>query len=337
MKLHQKYYKLHTWLEKLYINYNEVLLTTYKLHKKESDYMNAAIDLGTTFIKLHNGEKFPSGVSKKVYDMATTVMTIDNMSYTMELFNNYDANSNKSLNKNVKLNYLLALHKVTQGTLGIYKNVIVPLPAKQWDNEESVQMYKNLLTLDNSIDITVNGVTKEIFVDNVGIVPEDFYAYYTEEVNNERFNGNRTLLLGIGSWNSNQYLIENDNIIKSNSNEMGCLKVFVEVAETVNAKYNSDIKVVEVYKTLTEGLSYEGKIIDIKPLVKDILMQYCSDYYQDIKNKFSVKTIPYVICIGGGSIVLSEYLREYIPHLDLINNAQNVAVKGMKYMIGDCA
>jgi len=291
--------------------------------------MYAAIDLGTTFIKPHNGEIFPSGVSEVVYDMATSVMTVDGKSYTMELYNNYDTNSNKSLNKNVKLNYLLALHKITDGDMGIYKDVIVPLPAKQWDNEDSVKMYKELLRLDNSVIVDVNGVQKEIYVDNVGIVPEDFYAYHTEEVNKERFNGDKVLLIGIGSWNSNQYLIDNDNIDKSSSNEMGCLKVFIDIVERIND---------EVYKTLIKGLSYKGQLIDIRPFVKDIFMDYSKKFYIDVKNKFSVDTIPHVICIGGGSLVMYEYLCNYIPHLELIDNAQNVAVKGMKLMLDvNCA
>lgn len=299
--------------------------------------MNAAIDLGTTFVKPHNGEIFASGISEKVYDLAKNVMTIGNKSYTMELYNNYETNSNKSLNKNVKLNYLYALHKITKDNVGIYSDVVVPLPAKQWDNSESVEMYKKLLKIEDIITVDVNGVKKDIYVDNVGIVPEDFYAYYTEEVNNERFNGDKVLLLGIGSWNSNQYLIDNDNIEKSSSNEMGCLKIYIDIVERINAKYNSNIKIEEIYKILTKGLVYRGDIIDIKPLTKDIFMDYCKNFYIDIKNKFSVDTIPYVVCIGGGGIVLSEYLREYIPHLELIRNAQNVAVKGMMYMLGDCA
>lgn len=298
--------------------------------------MYASIDLGTTRIKDHLGNCYASGISEKIYDMANYVMTIDNKKYTMELWNenaNYDINSNKALNRNVKLNFLYALHKITSDEMGIYRDVVVGLPAKQYDNEESVAMYKKLLSFEDPILVDVNGLRRELYVDNVGIVPEDFPAYYTEEVNHKRFNGERVLMIGIGGFNSNQYLIENDEIIKSDSNEMGCLRLFSDIQSIVNSKYNSDIKLEEVYKVLTKGLPYKGEYIDIRPFVKEVIMDYCKKFYNNLKLKFSVDTIPYVIAVGGGSIVLSQYLCEYIPHIELINNAQNVSAKGMQNML----
>ncbi|MDD4778975.1 MAG: hypothetical protein PHT02_00030 [Tissierellia bacterium] len=151
----------------------------------------AGIDLGTTYSKLHTGEIFASGISEKVYDMANNVMTIDGKKYTMELFSenaSYDMNSNKVLNRNIKLNFLYSLHKLATNNMGIYKDVLVNLPAKQWENESSVNMYKKLLQFDNSVLVDVNGELKELYVDSIGVVPEDFPSYFTEEVNNTRFN-----------------------------------------------------------------------------------------------------------------------------------------------------
>lgn len=297
----------------------------------------ASIDIGTTCVKLHNGEKFSSGVSQNVYDMATKVLTLEGKKYMMELYTgktNYDINSNKALNKNARLNYLYALHKLTKGNMGIFKDVVVPLPAKQYENEESVAMYKDLLTLDNSVFVDVNGETKEIYVDTLGIVPEDFPAYYTEEVNSERFNGKKVLLIGIGGFNSNQYLIHNDDVMLADSDEKGCLGVFSQVASLINSRYNANIEKEEVYEVLRDGLPYKGKYIDVKPTAKEIIMPYCKEMYNNLKIKFAIDTVPNIIAVGGGSIVLSEYLREYIPHLELIKNAQNVAAKGMRYMLG---
>lgn len=88
-----------------------------------------AIDLGTTSTKIHTGEIFASGVRDTVYSMANNVMTFNGKKYTMELFNekvNYDINSDKSLNRNIQLNYYYALHKMTSDEelylTGNYKN-----------------------------------------------------------------------------------------------------------------------------------------------------------------------------------------------------------------------
>lgn len=296
----------------------------------------AGIDLGTTYSKLHTGEIFASGVSEKVYDMAQNVMSVGSKRYTMELFSenaSYDMNSNKALNRNIKLNFLYSLHKLATDDMGIFKDVLVNLPAKQWENESSVNMYKKLLEFDNSVFVDVNGEQKEIYVDTIGVVPEDFPSYFTEEVNNIRFNKRRVLLIGIGSFNSNQYLIKNDEIEESDSNEMGCLRIFQKVASAINSVHNTNVKKESVYDLMQNGLFKDGEIIDIASIANEIIYPECEKFTQEMKLRWDINTIPNVIVVGGGSIVLKPYLCKYIPHLELINNAQNVAAKGMKYML----
>jgi hypothetical protein len=294
------------------------------------------LDLGTTFSKLHTGEIFASGISEKVYDMAQNVMTVDGKRYTMELFSenaSYDMNSNKALNRNIKLNFLYSLHKLADKDMGIFKDVLVNLPAKQWENESSVKMYKKLLEFDNSVFVDVNGEQKELYVDSIGVVPEDFPAYFTEEVNNARFNKRKVLLIGIGSFNSNQYLIKNDEIEESDSNEMGCLRIFQKVASAINSVHNTNVKKEGVYDVMQNGLFKDGEVIDITSIANEIIYPECEKFAQEMKLRWSINNISNVICVGGGSIVLKPYLCKYIPHLELINNAQNVAAKGMKYML----
>lgn len=296
----------------------------------------AGIDLGTTNTKLHTGEIFASGINEMVYDMARNVMTIDGKRYTMELFSenaNYDMNSNKALNRNIKLNFLYSLHKLADKDMGIFKDVLVNLPAKQWENESTIDMYKKLLQFDNSILVDVNGEQKELYVDSIGVVPEDFPAYFTEEVNNIRFNKKRVLLIGIGSFNSNQYLIKNDEIEESDSNEMGCLRIFQKVASAINSVHNTNVKKEEVFETMRDGLFKDGNVVDITSIANEIIYPECEKFAQEMKLRWSINNIPNVIAVGGGSIVLKPYLCKYIPHLELIDNAQNVAAKGMKYIL----
>jgi hypothetical protein len=294
------------------------------------------LDLGTTFSKLHTGEIFASGISEKVYDMAQNVMTVDGKRYTMELFSenaSYDMNSNKALNRNIRLNFLYSLHKLADKDMGIFKDVLVNLPAKQWENESSVKMYKKLLEFDNSVFVDVNGEQKELYVDSIGVVPEDFPAYFTEEVNNARFNKRKVLLIGIGSFNSNQYLIKNDEIEESDSNEMGCLRIFQKVASAINSVHNTNVKKESVYDVMQNGLFKDGEVIDITSIANEIIYPECEKFTQEMKLRWSIDTIQNVIMVGGGGLVLRPYLCKYIPHLELINNAQNVAAKGMKYML----
>ena len=94
-----------------------------------------AIDLGTTYTKTHLGHVFASGVSETIHNMANNVMSINNKQYSMEQLNeksDYDTNSDKSLNSNIRLNYLYGLHKITTDKEGMYTGVVINAPASQW-------------------------------------------------------------------------------------------------------------------------------------------------------------------------------------------------------------
>lgn len=300
---------------------------------------STCIDMGTTIIKPLHASMFASGIREDLYDMAKNVMSIGNKKYTMELFNenaDYDTNSNKALNKNIKLNFLYALYKSTTDNLGLFKTVMVGLPAKQWEKDSVVQQYKDVLTPTDSVVVGVNGLDKEIYIEDIIVVPEDSPAYYAKETQNERFNGDRVLLVGIGSFNSNQYLFENDEYIDFDSNEKGCLKVFQKMASEINAEYNTDIKTEQIYNVLTKGLFINGERVPIASIIDEIGYEFAKDFYRTIKLRWDIKTIPYVELCGGGSIVLNKYLKEYIPHLELLPNAQTIAVKGMEELLRMC-
>jgi hypothetical protein len=295
--------------------------------------------MGTTIIKPLHAPMFASGIREDLYDMAKNVMMIGNKKYTMELFNenaDYDTNSNKALNKYIKLNFLYALYKSTSESLGLFKNVMVGLPAKQWEKDSVVQQYKDALNISDSVVVSVNGISKEIYVEEILVVPEDMPSYYALETNNERFNGDRTLLVGIGSFNSNQYLFENDEYIDFESNEKGCLKVFQKMASEINAEYNTDIKTEQIYTILTKGLFINGERVPIASIIDEIGYEYAKDFHRTLKLRWDVKTIPFIELLGGGSIVLNKYIKEYIPHVELLPNAQTIAVKGMEELLRMC-
>lgn len=180
----------------------------------------AGIDLGTTYTKTHTGLTFASGVSDKYTDMANNVLTVHNRNYAMGLFNkksDYGINLNKTLNPNVRLNYLYALWQLTSGDIGHFKSVVVGLPAGQWKAGLVTNDFKTLLSIKEPITVRVNGKDKIIQVDNVGIVPEGAGAYYA--IDYSKFKCAKTLLLDWGGLTLNSCLFQNDELVDVDTNE----------------------------------------------------------------------------------------------------------------------
>lgn len=203
--------------------------------------MYGAIDLGTTFIKTHLGDIFPSGISTTIHNMSNNVMIIDNIQYAMEQLNEksmYDTNTSKFLNSNLRLNYLYALHKISTESTN-YKGIVVNCPASQWKNDDNIKKLKDILNTTEKITINVNGTIKDIAVNEIVVIPEDSAIYYTNEIDHEKFNRRRVLIVGLGSWNMNSILFENDEIIDMDTDEIGCLRIFKDIASHINTNYNS--------------------------------------------------------------------------------------------------
>jgi hypothetical protein len=294
------------------------------------EILNPAIDFGTVATKLHTGEIFPSGYSEIIYNMASQVMTVDGKKYAMALFNEkaqYDTNSDKSLNKNIRLNYLYSLHKLTKDDIGIYTGALVSLPALQWKNDNIVARYKKIFEFENNVPklVDLNGVSKELYVDDVEVVPEDSMAYYSDLMQSERFNKRRVLIVGLGSFNMNQILYENDEMIDCDTVEIGCLKIFQDMASAINCVSNTNIVREQMHDIYQHGL----KNIDVKTLVKPVGIIYEHQIYRQLKLRWSVDTIPFVILIGGGNIIMADYIKELIPHAELAPNPQVIAALGM--------
>jgi hypothetical protein len=289
----------------------------------------AGIDLGTRFTKTNTEIIFPSGMSQKINNMANNVMTINNEKYSMGVFNekvSYDINVNKTLNKNIKNNFLYGLYLNSPEDLVMYKTVVVGLPASQC-TPENTEEFKRLLTTDDTLDIDVNGFKKTIFVDNVEIVPEGSTAYYA--IDYEKFDKKKVLVLDWGGLTLNQHLFYDDELIDSNTDEFGSLKIYQDMAGKINSEFGTNIKLEEIHEILINGLQYKGKTIPVRETIKDITMSHCENIYKKLKLKWDIDTIQYIPLVGGTSIVMIDYLREYIPHCYLENKPQFLSAIGM--------
>lgn len=296
----------------------------------------AGIDLGTTFIKDHTGNSYPSGISETVY-LSNNVLEIAGKQYAMELFNQkaeYEINLNKRLNKNTKLNFIYALSKLMREQEETFESVMVSLPCSQWKNENTVAEFKEHLNLKTPILIKVNGIELTLKTEMLDILPEGACAYYTKEMNYERFEGRKVLLTDIGGLTINSILFEKDEIIDAHTDELGVLKLYKLMAEKITSETGYNVQLEDMYSILTTGFYIQGNEVPIKEMIQDIALTYCSNIYKHLKLRWSIDTIPFVPLIGAGSITIEEYLKRFIPHVELMPNAQILSAKGMGEMAG---
>jgi actin-like ATPase involved in cell morphogenesis len=299
--------------------------------------MYAGIDLGTTFIKTHTGLVFPSGISEKYTELSTNVMTVGEKTYAMELNHeksNYGINIDKYKNENIRANFIYALYRIGMSDKMIYRNVVVGLPASQWEINDIVEKYKELLAVPEFTPVIVNNIPAEIRVDNICVVPECASAYYAMDY--EQFESMKTLIIDIGGLTINQSLFSNNELMELTTDEDGVLHIYQEMAAEINKHMKSNISLEGMYEIITKGMYHKGMPIDVGAYIDRIADSYCERIYRKLKLKWDVDNIKYVLLIGAGSITMEKYLRKYIPQATLMEDAQFLNARGMYEIAKEC-
>jgi hypothetical protein len=107
-----------------------------------------------------------------------------------------------------------------------------------------------------------------------------------------------------------------------------------DMAEKITTETGYNVQFEDMYRHITKGLFIKGKEVNIKDIIKPIGMSHAQTIYKNLKLKWSLDTIPYVVLVGAGSLCMAEYLKEFIPHAELQPNAQILAALGMGGMAG---
>jgi hypothetical protein len=295
-------------------------------------YKYVATDLGTTFTKDSQGNVYPSGVSEIIYPNAST-LTVDGKKYSMELNTGIDININKGLNKNTRINFLYSLAKMSNYQDTFFENVFVGLPASQWKKMNTVEEFKYYLFPHDCIKVELNGYEIILQVENIDVLPEGSSAYYAKDMQHERFEGRKVLILDWGGLTVNETLFNNDNFIDCHTEELGILKPYQKMAEKITSEIGKNINYLDMFDILRNGLSLNGQKIDITPIISPIALQSCEELYRSLELRWGVSTISFVVGVGASCITMYKYLKEFIPNIELAQNPQTIAVQGMIDMV----
>jgi hypothetical protein len=293
-------------------------------------YENVGLDLGTTYSKDSQGNIYPSGISEIIYPNCNTIV-VDGKKYSMEQKTGIDININKGLNKNTRINFLYSLAKISNYEDTCFNNVFVSLPAIAWKNESTVESFKKYLFPYDDYETTVNynGIDINIQIDNINILPEGFSAYYSSDMDYKKFDGRKVLIIDYGGLTVNEILFENDDFVDCHTDEMGILKTYQKMAQSITTEFGKNINYLDMFDILKNGLFLNGEKINIDTIIEPIALQACEELKRSLELRWNVSYIPYIQCIGASSIIMIKYLKHYIPQSELTPNPQTIAVKGM--------
>jgi hypothetical protein len=294
-------------------------------------YDTVGVDGGTTYMKNSMGDVFPSGVSEIIYPNAK-LFKVNNKCYSMELTSSFDMNINKGLNKNTRVAFLYAMAKMCNYQDTRFKNVLIGIPPNQWENEIVVEQYKKYLFPNSFEVVEIDGFQIIIEIDNIDVVPEGSTAYFAKEMNFNRFGKRKVLIPDWGGLTLNSNLFENNRLIGCHTEELGILKTYQKMANKLTSDLGKNIRYLDMFDILTNGLMVNGKKYEpkeIQEMVESIAIIACEEAYHSLELRWGVSTIPYVPFIGASSITMIEYIKHFIPNVELTPNPQTIAVNGM--------
>ena len=238
-------------------------------------------------------------------DSSREIFEIDGTRYIVEM-----GSFENNLYKYDKKNFINMLH------YGIAKvadsgnvKLISSIPANQY-NAFKDEM-KNKIMSNNKISVTIDGVTKNITIEEVSILPEGYSIYKTtpKEFLTE---GAKTIIIDIGGGTTELILFdEAGRFISGDSINEGLLKLFDKIQSDIQSKYKKLISIEDVRKFVDNKLKVIG-------LNNYTYRQIVNEFGNKLMNLINGK-IPYlmqcnVIVVGGGADKLQDVIKESVSH-----------------------
>ena len=261
------------------------------------------IDKGTTFTKDNEGNIIRSTVKEIDEDILLNnkmVIEMNEKKYIIGESGNYSTDLMKANHENTKI-LVYTIIAMSCKESYIKTDIILGLPVGLYgkQKENMKKLFKN-----TSIDLKVNGKKKLIEINRVEIFPEAAGAFYTQSREN-------ALILDFGGLSIDTALFENNKLKKYSTYSMGTMKLYSKLANRINGDYDLSLTEWDIPKILEEGLFIYGKRQNIN--VDDIIEAHILEIIQRLKLEYDLKVINNILLTGGGSILLEDYIRKYIP------------------------
>ena len=118
--------------------------------------------------------------------------------------------------------------------------------------------------------------------------------------------------------------------------KLGILILQNEIKKKLDSEYGVDIQGYEMGGIIKDKIykKYGQNIEKSSEIIENIMENHVENIKKVMrKNKFNIEGLPYILLVGGGSLVLKEYLRKVFPQAVMISDPVYANVKGF-YEVG---
>jgi hypothetical protein len=218
-----------------------------------------------------------------------------------------------------KLATYYALSKYTE--LREEYRVMVALPLNVYSTLR-VQ-YESYLRSRDYVQLTVDGVKKHIWLQDVKCFPEGPAALYANDP--QRYRDEPIGILDIGSLTVNGCIMQNLNLVKESifTVNAGTIILYSKLQRELNSRYLTNLREYQMQQIVSHGMKGSDE------LIRETITFHLQEIILEMRKKnWPVESIR-ILLTGGGSVLLQEYLSKMLPGSFLGQDPVYDNVKGL--------
>lgn len=289
---------------------------------------NVGLDLGNNFVKVVSGNtnySFPAMVKTGFDEFSEAEryhIVYDDVDYSVGI-GNYNLLRTKYFSLPYKILFLTALAKITKGNTKTNDyNVVISLPVDEFKNKELRKKIKETVLSWGTEQITVDGVTRNINIQNFAVFCEGSII----SIDLDTFKEKDVIIVDIGGYTWDFIGFKNLKKQNSSTENKGIITLKDNLYQNFKNKYFTSLgeeEKEEFFKSVILGTTYmlNGKEIDLKEY-RALVENYIIDIFNKINRTFDMNNKE-ILFIGGGSLELKKYIEKYekIYNVTILKNA----------------
>lgn len=205
--------------------------------------------------------------------------------------------------------------------------IVTGLPIAQY--REQKDKLKHALLKYRRSTVIINGVQKDIVINDVTVFPQSAGALYSQDILDD------ALIVDIGGRTVDVALLEVENgklsLQKCDTWYKGMLTLYGSVVDEVNRRYGLTLEPHRAEKILTKGLSVLGKPQDLD-FLRPLISEHLDPMIDEISLNYPAFTTHMYLC-GGGAALMSGIFKKHFPNLEVMADCQFANAIGF-YKIG---
>jgi plasmid segregation protein ParM len=167
------------------------------------------------------------------------------------------------------------------------------------------------------------------------VLPQGAGALYSEP---EKWKDKLVAIIDIGGNTVNGCIADNLNIVRESkfTEKLGILILQNEIKKKLDSEYGVDIQGYEMGGIMRDRIykKFGQSIEKSREIIEEIMKNHVKNIKKVMrKNKYNIEGLPYILLVGGGSLVLKDYLCKVFPQAVMIDDPVYANVKGF-YEVG---